>query len=260
MALSARGEIRILRAMNDLWRGLSEPARKRLSQRDYQAAGVEERIATSGLEGGQALAAEGALREAAVWIPGVEIFHRVVHAQRLRGVFGEFGRQGEGTLGRIGFWPKQWAAARMFAGSAKGFHIHPPFVPENEDPAAWFAKLFPANPEDENFSLRPYDNEQWDVMFVAQGRLEMFLIDERAGMPRRRMRFIIDGDNHRGPNTVGVVIPAGVAHGMRSEGSEDVVMVYGTSSVFTPEFEGRIAAGIEAPTLPPDWEAMWRDS
>jgi dTDP-4-dehydrorhamnose 3,5-epimerase-like enzyme len=243
--------------MDDLWRGLSEAARKRLTQRDYQASGVEERIATSGLEGGQALAAEGALRDAGVWIPGVEIFHRVIHPQRLRGVFGEFGRQGEGTLGRIGFWPRQWATARMFAGTAKGFHIHPPAVPEGEDAAAWFEKMFPANPEDEDLSLRRYDREQWDVMFVAQGRLEMFLIDERAGMPRRRMRFTIDGDNHRGANTVGVVIPPGVAHGMRSEGSEDVVMVYGTSTVFAPECEGRIAAGIESATLPADWAATW---
>lgn len=242
--------------MNDLWRGLSDSARQRLSQRDYQAAGVEERLATCGLEGGQALAAEGALRDGGAWIPGVEIFHRVVHAQRLRGVFGEFGREGEGTLGRIGFWPKQWAAARMFAGSAKGFHIHPPFVPDGE-PEAWFAELFPANPEDEDYSRRRYDREQWDVMFVAQGRLEMFLIDERAGRPRRRMRFTIDGDNHRGANTVGVVIPPGVAHGMRTEGSEDVVMVYGTSTVFAPEFEGRIAAGLEAASLPPEWEQMW---
>lgn len=243
--------------MNDLWRGLSDSARKRLSQRDYQAAGVEQRIASSGLEGGQALSSEGALREAGAWIPGVEIFHRVIHAQRLRGVFGEFGRQGEGPLGRIGLWPRQWAAARMFAGSAKGFHIHPPFIPEGEEPAAWFAKLFPSNPEDEDFSLRLYDREQWDVMFVVQGRLEMFLIDERSGMPRRRMRFTIDGDNHRGANTVGVVIPAGVAHGMRSEGSEDVVMVYGTSTVFNPDFEGRIAAGLEAASLPPEWGGMW---
>ncbi|HVE15974.1 MAG TPA: hypothetical protein VNB29_04515 [Chthoniobacterales bacterium] len=242
--------------MNDLWRGLTESARQRLTQRDYQAAGVEERIATSGLEGGQALASEGALREAGVWIPGVEVFHRVVHAQRLRGMFGEFAREGEGTLGRIGFWPKQWACARMYAGSGKGFHIHPPFVPEAGDAAAWFARVF-ATGEDEDFSLRPYDREQWDVMFVAQGRLEMFLIDERAGMPRRRMRFTIDGDEHRGPNTVGVVIPPGVAHAMRVEGSSDVVMVYGTSTVFRPDFEGRMAASLENASLPPEWEEAW---
>lgn len=256
MALYERGKIRHIAAMNDLWRGLSDSARQRLTQRDYHAAGVEERIAAAGLEGGQALAAEGALREAGAWIPGVEIFHRVIHAQRLRGIFGEFAREGEGTLGRIGFWPKQWACARMFAGSAKGFHIHPPFVPEGSEPAAWFAKVFAAG-EDEDFSLRPYDREQWDVMFAPQGRLEMFLIDERAGMPRRRMRFTIDGDEHRGPNTVGVVIPPGVAHAVRVEGSDDVVMVYGTSTVFQPDFEGRIAAGLESASLPPDWEAVW---
>ena len=238
--------------MNDLWRGISDPARQRLTQRDYQAAGVEQRIATSGLEGGQALAAEGTLREAEAWIPGVEVFHRVIHAQRLRGMFGEFAREGEGKLGRIGFWPKQWACARMYAGTCKGFHIHPPFVPEGAKPAEWFAKVFAAG-ETEDFSLREYDREQWDVMFAAQGRMEMFLVDEREGFPRRKMRFTIDGDEHRGPNTIGVVIPPGVAHAIRAEGSTDVIMVYGTSTVFAPENEGRIASGVESAALPAEW-------
>ena len=242
---------------DDLWRGISDSARQRLTQRDYQAAGVEERLATCGLEGGQALASETALREAGAWIPGVEIFHRVIHPQRLRGMFGEFGREGEGTLGRIGFWPKQWASARMFAGSGKGFHIHPPHLPGDAAPGAWFARLFPDDPDDVDFSLRPYDREQWDVMFVVQGRLEMFLVDERAGLPRRRMRFLVDGDEHRGPNTVGTVIPPGVAHAMRVEGSADAIMVYGTSTVFAPEFEGRIAAGLEDAALPPEWAEVW---
>jgi dTDP-4-dehydrorhamnose 3,5-epimerase-like enzyme len=243
--------------MNDLWRGLSDSARRQLSQRDYQAASVEERIATCGLEGGQALAAQGALREAGAWIPGVEIFHRVIHAQRQRGMFGEFAREGEGTLGRIGMWPRQWACARMFGGTGKGFHIHPPYVPEDEEPAAWFAKVFAAGEDGENFSLRSYDREQWDVMFAVQGRVEMFLVDERAGMPRRRMRFTIDGDEHRGPNTIGVVIPAGVAHAMRTEGAGDVVMVYGTSTTFRADFEGRIAAGVETAALPSEWAESW---
>ena len=70
--------------------------------------------------------------------------------------------------------------------------------------------------EPQNFALRPYDREQWDVMFFIQGICEMFLIDERAGMPRNKMRFIIEGDDLRGENNVGVVIPAGVAHAIRS--------------------------------------------
>ncbi len=239
--------------MNDLWRGISDSARQRLTQRDYQAAGVERRIAAAGLEGGQALAAESTLREAGAWIPGVEVFHRVIHAQRQRGMFGEFARQGEGVLGRIGFWPRQWACARMFAGTCKGFHIHPPFVPEGSEPAAWFAKLFPTNREEEDFSRRLYDREQWDVMFCTQGRMEMFLVDERAGLPRRKMRFTIDGDEHRGPNTVGVVIPPGVAHAIRVEGSDDAIMVYGTSTAFDPDFEGRMASDVESASLPPEW-------
>jgi dTDP-4-dehydrorhamnose 3,5-epimerase-like enzyme len=107
--------------------------------------------------------------------------------------------------------------------------------------------------EAENYSLRRYDEEQWDVMFFLQGRAEMILCDIRAGFPRRVMRFFIDGDNHRSKNNIGVVIPPGVAHAVRAEGSEDVIMVYGTSTVFAPEFEGRIASEIETAELPQGW-------
>jgi dTDP-4-dehydrorhamnose 3,5-epimerase-like enzyme len=103
------------------------------------------------------------------------------------------------------------------------------------------------------YSLRPYDDEQWDVMFFVQGRAEMILRDARAGFPARTMRFFVDGDNHRGANNVGVVVPPGVAHALRAEGSEDVIMVYGTSTIFRPEFEGRIASEVETATLPKSW-------
>jgi len=49
------------------------------------------------------------------------------------------------------------------------------------------------------------------------------------------------------------VIPPGVAHAIRAEGSEDVIMVYGTSTTFQPEFEGRIASEIETADLPESW-------
>jgi len=185
------------------------------------------------------------------WIPGVEVFARKIYPQRHRGCFGEFVRRDEGILARIGLWPKQWSAARMFAYTAKGFHVHPPIIPEDSAAATWLRRLFIDEPE--NYSLRRYDDEQWDVMFFLQGRVEMILCDIRAGLPRRVMRFFIDGDNHRGNNNVGVVIPAGVAHAIRVEGAEDVIMVYGTSTVFHPEFEGRIASEIETAELPESW-------
>jgi dTDP-4-dehydrorhamnose 3,5-epimerase-like enzyme len=58
-------------------------------------------------------------------------------------------------------------------------------------------------------------------MFFVQGRVEMILRDVREGFRSRIMHFFIDGDNHRGPNNVAVVIPPGVAHALRVEGSED---------------------------------------
>ncbi|MGC1481885.1 MAG: hypothetical protein WA771_15405, partial [Chthoniobacterales bacterium] len=193
------------------WRGLSTAAQAALTPRDYATVEVERRIATSGLEGGQVLAAEDHLRTASVWIPGVEIYHRTIHPQRHRGAFGEFAREGEGPLGRIKLWPRQWATARMFGGTAKGFHVHPPFIPADADPASHLRDQFPTDPA-ATPSQRHYDREQWDVMFVIQGRAEMFLVDQRIGFESRRMRFTIDGDDCRGPNTLGVVIPPGVAH------------------------------------------------
>jgi mannose-6-phosphate isomerase-like protein (cupin superfamily) len=140
----------------------------------------------------------------------------------------------------------------MFAHTAKGFHIHPPSIPSDITAEKWHRRLFVTEPQ--KFSLRPYDREQWDVMFFLQGRAEMILCDVRAGLPERTMRFFVDGDNHRGRNNVGVVVPPGVAHAIRAEGSEDVLMVYGTSTVFHPEFEGRIASEVETSALPETWE------
>lgn len=236
---------------DNLWRGLNRSARKQLLQRDYASPPLEERLAEDGLDAAHALAQENSLKESGAWIPGVELFHRTVYPQRHRGLFAELGREGEGALGRIRFWPSQWAAAKMYAGSAKGFHIHPPYVPENESPKAWFEKLFLG--EEPDYALRRYDIEQWDVMFFLQGRLDLILSDEREGMPRRRMRLFLDGDDRRGANNVAVVIPPGVAHALRAEGSEDLLMVYGTSTTFNPEAEGRLASQVEHLPLPPEW-------
>ena len=236
---------------NQRWRGLNDAARAALEIRDYSKTTIAEQLATTGLEVGDVIAAEEEIRGANAWIPGVEFFSRTVFQQRHRGYFAEFARQEEGMLSKLQLWPKQWATARMFAGTAKGFHIHPPYIPDGEDPAAWFQKLYMDSPD--NYALRPYDREQWDVMFFIQGAVEMLLIDERVGMPRRVMRYVIFGDNMPGRNNAGVVIPAGVAHALRGTGSDDCIMVYGTSTKFDPDAEGRIASGIESKRLPKDW-------
>ena len=89
---------------------------------------------------------------------------------------------------------------------------------------------------------------------LPAGAQALLLVDERAGMPRRIMRFLIEGDDHRGPNNAGVVIPSGVAHALRVEGGDDAIMVYGTTTKFNPEFEGRIADSVERAPLPHDWQ------
>ena len=237
----------------NLWEGIDAGARKGLNARDYRSASFTQELSQCGVDASNLAAADRSQREITdAWIPGVEIFARKIHPQRHRGLFGEFVRREEGILARIGLWPKQWSAARMFSGTAKGFHVHPPGIPENNDPVDWLRRLYIDEPD--NYSARSYDNEQWDVMFFVQGRVESILFDIRAGLPRRVMRFFVDGDNHRSHNNVGVVIPPGVAHAIRVEGTEDVIMVYGTSTVFRPEFEGRIASEVETAALPESWK------
>lgn len=247
-------------ASRGLWHALGESAKGQLETRSYAKADLATRLATSGVEAGEIVTdtpgPKAGLEKA--WIPGVEIFPRRVWQQRHRGWFGEFTRLTEGRLHEIGLHPRQWASATMFAGTAKGFHIHPPSIPEDTTPEAFFRQLYVEEPT--NYAARPYGEEQWDSMFFAQGVIEFLLVDERAGMPRRVMRFIIDGDNIPGPNNIGLIIPAGVAHALRCASSQDVIMVYGTSTIFTPEFEGRIASGVEQCPLPDDWQAYLDES
>jgi dTDP-4-dehydrorhamnose 3,5-epimerase-like enzyme len=236
----------------DLWIGLNPQTRKALSARNYKSGSAAQRIAESGVDASELATTRAKSDLKRVWIPGVEIFAREIYPQRHRGSFGELARAGQGALGKIKLWPKQWSAARMFANSAKGFHIHPPHVPDDTTAEKWMRRLFINQAQD--YSLRPYEREQWDVMFFLHGRAEIFLRDVRAGLPSRSMRFFVDGDNHRSRNNVGIVIPPGVAHAIRAEGSEDVLMVYGTSTTFQPEFEGRIASEIEIAELPEGWK------
>jgi len=242
----------------DLWEGINPRAQDALSTRNYRIESFGQELSERGVEASQLTTAERKNPEIEkAWIPGVEIFSRKIHAQRHRGFFGEFVRRDEGILSQIGFWPKQWSASRMFAQTAKGFHVHPPSIPEGTTAADWLRRLFIDEPD--NYSLRPYDEEQWDVMFFLQGRAETILCDLRIGLSRRIMRFFVDGDNHRSSNNVGIVVPPGVAHAIRAEGSEEVIMVYGTSTIFHPEFEGRIASEIETAQLPESWQQFLTD-
>jgi dTDP-4-dehydrorhamnose 3,5-epimerase-like enzyme len=237
----------------NLWQGIDPAAQNALTPRNYSTGSFAQELASRGVDASQLVAADRNQSEMQdAWIPGVEVFVRKIYPQRHRGSFGEFVRRDEGILARIGLWPKQWSAARMFSCTAKGFHVHPPNIPEDGFATEWLRRLFVEEPE--NYSLRRYNEEQWDVMFFLQGRVEMILCDIRAGLPRRVMRFFVDGDNHRSNNNVGVVIPPGVAHAIRVEGAEDVIMVYGTSTIFHPEFEGRIASEIETAELPESWQ------
>lgn len=218
--------------------------------REYAVDGPAARLASSGIDAVEVMADREALAD--VWIPGVEVFSRRVYQQRGRGYFAELARVTEGVLERIGLLPRQWSTALMHRDGAKGFHIHPPHVPDTTSPERWFQDLYGDSPDDH--SRRPYDLEQWDVMFFLTGLCEMVLVDERVGLPRRVMRFTIPGDSRPGPGNAGVVIPAGVGHALRNIGNEDLIMVYGTSTTFDPDCEGRIASDVEQAPLFSGWE------
>src|ERR1041385_1801330 len=142
----------------NLWEGIDVGVQKSLDTRDYRVASFANELSQRGVDAGDLAAADRSQREIKeAWIPGVEVFARKVHPQRHRGCFGEFVRRDEGILQRIGLWPKQWSAARMFAHTAKGFHVHPPSVPEDSTAADWLRRLFVDEPE--NYSLRRYEDE-----------------------------------------------------------------------------------------------------
>ena len=51
-----------------------------------------------------------------------------------------------------GFWRRSVCGlgngpARMFALTAKGFHVHPPSIPEGTEAEAWFRRLFVDEPK-----------------------------------------------------------------------------------------------------------------
>ncbi|HEY6070938.1 MAG TPA: hypothetical protein VIU85_06155, partial [Chthoniobacterales bacterium] len=137
----------------DLWLGLDERARKALSARDYKTGTIAQRVSGPGVDAGEIAGTRGKTSLKQAWIPGVEIFPREIHPQRHRGSFGELAREGQGILGKIKLSPKQWSAARMFANSAKGFHIHPPHVPADATAEKWIRRLFVNQAQ--NYALRP---------------------------------------------------------------------------------------------------------
>src|SRR6516162_6357737 len=124
-----------------LWQGIDPAAKDTLGARDYRTASFAQELAQRGVDAGELVVADKSEREIKeAWIPGVEVFARKIYPQRHRGCFGEFVRRYEGILARIGLWPKHWSAARMFAFTAKGFHVHPPSIPEDSAAADWLRR------------------------------------------------------------------------------------------------------------------------
>jgi len=198
----------------DLWRGLATEATANLVTRDYRSGGFAEQVSEAGIEAGKLAAADRSNSD----VLGAWIPGVEIFTRSI------YPQRHRGSFGEF---------VRRDEGVLKRIGFWP---------QQWAS------------ALRRYNEEQWDVMFFVQGVVEMILREARAGMPARTMRFSIDGDNHRSANNVGLVVPPGVAHALRVEGSEDLIMVYGTSTIFRPEFEGRIASDIETAPLPESWQ------
>jgi len=225
----------------DLWLGLNERTRKRSLPAITKAAVLlnEQPHLASMPPNWPPLAQSG---DKKVWIPGVEIFSREIHPQRHRGSFGELARDSQALWAKSSFGqgngrPRGCSQQRQRISHSSAQHFRR--IRRGKMAAALFVN------QPQSYSLRPYDREQWDIMFFLQGRAEIFLRDVRAGLPVRNMRLFVDGDNHRSRNNVGVVIPPGVAHAIRAEGSEDVIMVYGRARRFSPNLKVALPARLK---------------
>ena len=119
------------------------------------------------------------------------------------------------------------------------------------DRRKWLRRLFVRSPE--NYSLRRYDDEQWDVMFFLQGTVEMICAMCVPAFPSASCVS----------SSMAIIIAAATMSewsfhpASRTpfawKAAEDVIMVYGTSTIFQPEFEGRIVSDVESAELPESW-------
>ena len=141
-------------AMSDIWHALKPQARAQLSQRDYSSKSLAERLATTGVEAGELVAA-GAASLRGCLDPGRRDLRTEKSIRSVTAVsFGEFARQDEGRAGghrlvaaAVGHRPACSRAPR------KAFTSTRPTFPEGIAPEAWFRKLFLE--ERGNFALAP---------------------------------------------------------------------------------------------------------
>jgi dTDP-4-dehydrorhamnose 3,5-epimerase len=143
---------------------------------------------------------KGEASDTSAFIEGVSFKELVTHVDE-RGFFREILRVTDSCFSE-GFG--QWSHSRMYAGTAKAWHVH---------------------------------QKQVDWWYVGGGVLKVVLHDLRESSPtfRQTMEFRL-GDNQ--PSRV-VRIPPGVAHGCKCiSGPAD--LFYITSRVYDPSDEGRI--------------------
>jgi dTDP-4-dehydrorhamnose 3,5-epimerase len=146
-------------------------------------------------------------------IEGVAIKELVTHSDE-RGFFREIIRVTDDFFGP-GFG--QWSQSLMYAGVAKGWHIH---------------------------------KVQTDWWYVAGGVLKVGLHDTRPDSPTYRVTDTLLMGDHQKP--IVLRIPPGVAHGCRVIGGP-VNLFYVTSHVYDPNDEGRIPH--DDPEIGFDWTA-----
>ncbi len=146
-------------------------------------------------------------------IDGVVLKPLITHHDE-RGFFREIARNTEEMV-REGW--AQVSHSLMHPGVAKAWHVHP---------------------------------TQIDWWYVPVGDLKVALYDPRAGSPTSgQLQELFLGEHYEAQL---LKIPAGVAHGCRAIGGT-AHLIYLTSSVYSPEEEGRIPH--DDPTIGYDWTA-----
>lgn len=135
-----------------------------------------------------------------------------------RGFFQEVLRSDEGILSRFG----QLSASKTYPGVIKAFHLH---------------------------------KKQDDFWFFPAGNVQVVLHDMRPGSPTRgRTEVIYAGED----NPVGILIPAGVAHGYRVLGPGPAMVVYVTTEPYCAEDPDEIRIPYDDPSIGFDWSTKMR--
>lgn len=114
-------------------------------------------------------------------------------------------------------------------------------------PTEWREEYYSSSHKDVirgmHFQMPPHDHEK--LVYCMQGRVLDVVLDLRRASPTHGRHIAVELDSESGH---GLMIPKGMAHGFLAL-TEDVLMAYKVTSVYTPEND----AGIRWDSFGLDW-------